>query len=112
MVEPVTEEEIELWIRDLLIEKYVGHRELGFDPRIFHDLKLRGEDAGEFLEDLRLKFAVDLSRMEFPKYFPSEYYSPRDLVVDLLRLTDHRWHELRLKHLVKVCKERKWSEPS
>ncbi len=111
MVEAVTEEEIERWIRKLLSEKYTGLIELGSDPRIFHDLKLRGEDAGEFLEDLRKKFEVDLSGMPFPRFFPAEYYSLRDLVTDLFRVTDNWWHELRLTHLVKVCKERKWSEP-
>ena len=112
MAEDVTEVAIECWIRNLLAEKYTGRRELGPDPRIFHDLKLRGEDAGDFLEDLSKEFKVDLSEMHFPDYFPAEYYSPRDIVTDLFRVTDTRWRELRLKHLVKICKERKWSEPT
>ena len=111
MMEAVTEEAIERWIRELLAEKYTW-RELGADPRIFHDLKLRGEDAGDFLEDLSKEFKVDLSEMHFSEYFPAEYYSLRDIVTDLFRVTDTRWRELRLKHLVKICKERKWSEPT
>jgi hypothetical protein len=111
MPDPVTEEHIEQWIRNLLIKKYTGLRELGSDPRIFHDLKLRGEDAGDFLEDVSSQFDVDLSGMRFPRYFPAEYYSPRDFVVDLFRIADTRWQEPRLKHLVKVCKEKKWFEP-
>lgn len=112
MSEAVTEEAIERWIRNLLTERYTWRRELGPNPRIFHDLKLRGDDAGDFLEYLSKEFEVDLSEMQFAEYFPAEYYSPRDIVNDLFGVTDTRWRELRLKHLVRVCKERKWSEPT
>jgi hypothetical protein len=103
--------EIEQRMRELL-EKFAGKKALGDDPRIFHDLKLRGVDAVDFIEDLCVTFGADFSTMRFSDYFPAEYYSPRDLVFDLFGWTDRRWKELRLSHLVDVCRKKVGFEPA
>jgi hypothetical protein len=95
-----------------LLEKYAGKKALGHDPRIFHDLKLRGVDAADFIEDLCATFDFNFSTMRFSEYFPAEYYSPRDFVIDLFGWTDRRWKELRLSHLVDVCQKKLWFEPT
>src|ERR1700690_3883927 len=99
-----TEQDAEDWIRNAL-PKYIAKKSLGPDPRLFHDLKLRGTDAGDFLKEMQGRFHTDLSAMRFLDYFPGEYYSPRDLVHDLFGLRDRRRKELRLKHLVRVCQK-------
>jgi len=43
--------------------------------RMYHDLGLYGETAEEFLEVLRDDYHVDLSGLEFEKFFPYEFES-------------------------------------
>lgn len=46
--------------------------ELSLDTRLGEDLKIVGDDASEFLDEFSKEFDVDLSGMDFKKYFPYE----------------------------------------
>lgn len=41
--------------------------------RLFHDLGLYGDIADAYIETLAKRHSVDISKFEFPKYFPPEF---------------------------------------
>lgn len=45
---------------------------LSTDTRIGEDLRIVGDDADELLTEFAVEFNVDMSNMDFVRYFPSE----------------------------------------
>lgn len=91
-----------------IIRKHSTISEFGENPRLFHDLKLRGDDAKNFLDEVASAFDTDFSEFEFREFFPDEYYSIRDMWNDFWGVSDTRWKVLSLDHLTAVCAAGRW----
>lgn len=106
-----SKEDISSFLRSLLVEKYSLSTKVEGRSRIYHDLKLRGDDAWEFLEEVVAKYNVDMTGFEFIEFFRGETYSLADVYRSVFGKEDGSRKPLTVDHLVAVCEAKKWFEP-
>lgn len=102
-------DEVEPAIRRVL-KRYVGEVPIEPKSRLNDQTGLAGDDAYEFLEEIRQRFSTSFSGFAFGDYFPGEAEA---LVEHLLRLAGirRRRKPLTFEHLVKVVESGRWFEP-
>ena len=73
-------------VKDFLVEHApVSEEELTPDTRLFHDLRIDGDDGGELLEAFCEAFDIrNMSEMDLSVYFGPEGGNPLDFLFDLL----------------------------
>jgi hypothetical protein len=92
------------------------------DTRLYHDLKVYGEEAAAYMETLQDDFGVDMEGFEFGRYFPEEF--PGDTRATAILLTflppslrtryTHRakdYKPLTLAMLETALRDRCWRDP-
>ena len=93
------------------LRKFVGKAKIDDHTRVYHDLKIAGDDAIELIGDLRTDFQVDFDGMKFSDYFPGETDAFPEHLGRLLRLKSKR-KPLTVGHLLLVVEKGRWQEPS
>ncbi|HBS27937.1 MAG TPA: hypothetical protein DEB06_00450 [Phycisphaerales bacterium] len=83
---------------------YSSRKIAGFDlhTRLYHDLGLYGDDAEAVMEELVVRYHVDLAGFDFDRFFPPEYPGKNRLTVALLSLVPFAHH---------ICTKREKYEP-
>jgi len=77
--------------------------------RLYHDMGLSGDDAGEFLDAVHARFSTRFEGSEFETYSPNEGEGlPR--FFRKLGFDDHK-KPFTFSHLVKIVEAGQWSEP-
>lgn len=101
-------------VRDVVIamvREFAGRRaHLSEETRLFHDLSISGDDAGDLLDNVHKRFGTDFSEMDFDEFFPNEtegifYRRGRFLWFGRTK------RESSLGHLLKVVNEGRWLDP-
>jgi len=79
--------------------------------RLYHDLKISGDDACELLENVQKSFGTDFVGFKFNEYFPNE---GETFGISLFRLFGYKDKEkpFTFNHLLKVVEDRRWSQPT
>lgn len=92
--------------------------------RLRADLGIDGDAAQDFMTAFKEKYAVNLDRLVWRRYFREEGFDPlAPALVFWLRRFDrdfaHRWNaaenaerEISIAHLARVAQAKKWSDPS
>lgn len=58
---------------DNILRKISGSRNLIEDKtRLYHDLKISGDDVTDLIREIRQVFGVSLQELDSPRYFPDE----------------------------------------
>lgn len=85
--------------------------ELTPSSSLFSDLRIDGDDAGEFMQAFSNQFGVDISEFNFSRYFGSEAgFNP---VVSLFRSMlgrAYRFTPITLADLANAAEIKKWKE--
>ena len=69
----VLEGDLTDWIIRMVAEQSgIPRAQISQDSRLYHDLKIWGDDAGELLTEFRDVFQVDFTGFAFEDYFPPE----------------------------------------
>lgn len=98
----VSEEEIRKYITSLLLD-YVGrNNDVDKDSRLFHDLKLAGDDAWEFFEEVSKHYGIVEPQFDGSKYFPGEEDLGFWPLSYFKRLDKDRWKPMTIDDLVKI----------
>jgi hypothetical protein len=100
-----TAEELEAIIRRLTLSR----RAIEPTTRLWHDLRISGDDASELLEDIHRQFGTNFFDFEFEPYFPDESEGMFAPWTEWLHRG--RWKPFTFGHLVQVVKAGKWFEP-
>ncbi len=85
------------------------------EASLFHDLGMAGLDGAELLEEIGARFDIDLSRVDWVRYFGAERrYNPFHHLWCMLggRRLDEGIVPLRVSDLKRSVTERRWCEPS
>lgn len=92
------------------IDKFVSIKSLRLEQRLYHDLYITGEDAGELLDNIHHRFKTRFDDLDFQKFFSDEQ--------DLLTCLIEKWFPslireppLTIKHLVDVVRAGRWFDP-
>jgi hypothetical protein len=93
------------------LRKYAGSVEINEETKVYHDLKISGDDALELLGDLRDEFGTDFSKLNFSEYFPEESEAFPEHLARLLGSGAAR-KPLSVGHLLQVVRVGQWQEPS
>ena len=93
-----------------IIRRLTGSRRT-IDPstRLWHDLRISGDDAIELFEDIHRQFGTNFFDFEFEPYFPDESEGLFAPVTEWLH--PGRWKALTFGHLVQVVDAGTWFEP-
>jgi|GEM_PF-3396790 len=88
-------------------------REIGFkinqDTVFFKDLDLNGDDADEFMLNLKDQFDIDLTNFKLDEYFIDEYYIPFQYLFEKwFQKEKIKRKEFHLKHFIQILKKKKW----
>ncbi len=93
-----------------IIRKFVGNRRaIESSTRLWHDLRISGDDADELLEDIHRQFGTNFFDFDIEPYFPDELEGLYGPVTEWLH--PGRWKAFTFGHLVQVVKAGKWFEP-
>ncbi len=96
-----------------VVRKFVGRRGvIDGSTRIYHDLHIAGDDAGELLDEIAKRFGVSFEGLDFHRYFPNEsdaffYFLARRF----LGYRDRRHAPLTVGHLTVVAQRGAWFDP-
>ena len=93
-----------------IVAHFAGMRAVTPCQRLYHDLKLTGDDAVELLEALHAKFGTAFTDFQFAEYFPNEGEAAVDGVERLLGFAEPR-KPLTIGHLSEVVRRGAWFEP-
>jgi len=94
-----------------LIREIVGKREIvDTSTRLFHDLRISGDDAFDLLTEIHRKFGTSFKALDFHAYFPAEGDDFGWRLWKLFGYTDNQ-KALTLGHLLKVIEAGHWYEP-
>jgi hypothetical protein len=55
-----------------MIRRITGAQRIGLATRLFHDLSIAGDDAGEFVDEVVETFGTSFEGFPFDQYFPDE----------------------------------------
>jgi hypothetical protein len=94
-------------LRDLLINMSAKNDILPQD-RIYHDLGIRGEDAGELIDFMHHQYGVDFLGLKFNDFFPDEILTFRDLWGFFKCFPASGKREVTVMDLVRISRSRKW----
>jgi|GEM_PF-3349547 len=89
---------------------FVSRRKICRSARVYHDLMINGDDAGEFLDAYVNAFQIDLTGFEFETFFPNETDEPWEHWGMLLGFPNKR-KELTVAHLQLVAESQRWFDP-
>ena len=78
--------------------------------RLYHDLKLRGDDAFELFENIAERFGTNFTGRHFPDYFPNESEGITDGLETRLGFGVPR-SPLTIHHLAEVVRRGQWFTP-
>jgi hypothetical protein len=93
---------------DLLREMKIDD-EIGDETRLYHDLSIAGEDAGELLDAIHKRFGTRFWGFDFEVYFPDESEAgPGNL---RLAVWDRPRRRFTFGHLVSVVERGRWFDP-
>lgn len=94
----------------IIFEICGGHPKITDSTRIYHDLLISGDDAGELLAKIQGRFGTKFDGMDFHAYFPDETDS---LIWAVARFfgVKCRKKELTVSHLLAVIQKMKWFDP-
>jgi hypothetical protein len=102
-------------IRDVImamIRELAGHRDQLTDrTRLFHDLSISGDDAGDLFSLVHKRFGTSFSGMNFEEFFPNEtegIFYRRGRFLGFGRPK----RELSIGHLLAIIKQGHWVEPN
>jgi len=102
-----TEDEIEALVRHVSGSK---HR-LSSEIELYHDLSIAGDDAGNLLDTISIKYGTSFESFEFSAHFPNETEAAFLWVKKCLGFRDKRRRSFSLGHLVAVVMRGVWFEP-
>ncbi len=86
-----------------VLRKYVSQKEkVLLNTKIFHDLRIYGDDAYEFLEELRNKYNVINKNFRASEYFPAEGEMPPKILILIWPKLLRRWKPLTAVDLAEI----------
>jgi hypothetical protein len=93
-----------------MIRRITGAQRIGPATRLFHDLSIAGDDAGELVDQVTETFGTSFEGFPFDHYFPDE---SETLLAHLSRRlgTGRVWKPLTVQHLVDVVERGSWFSP-
>jgi acyl carrier protein len=98
------DEVIEFIAKELGISKM----KLKMESRMFHDLGVDGDDAGEFIVAFSKRFDVDISDFIFNDYFGNEGCNPFALFISLFN--SKKLKPLTVAMLIEAAENKCWKE--
>jgi hypothetical protein len=84
----------------------------GDETRLFHDLRVYGDDAYELLQQIHDAFGTSFRDLDFCAYFPNETEGGWTYRIDAFFRPSYRKKPLTLGHLVAVIEHGQWFEPA
>jgi hypothetical protein len=75
------------------LKKFIVNKYFGFEPSfemdentsVNHQLRIDGDDAVEFFEQLEVEFQVDFQELEIKKYFDGEGINPLMFILSIFK---------------------------
>ena len=82
------------------------------ESKLGYDLGFDGDDAVEVLEKISKTFKLDISNLDFNKYFyhESEISLFKGFISKLLNKTNANKEDITVKQLIEACIQKKWIE--
>jgi len=93
-----------------IVASVAGVRGVTPRQRLYHDLGLSGDDAGEIFDAVSERFGTRFSGLRFEDYFPDESEGLTDRLERLVGLAKTR-KALTVSHLAAVAERGEWFEP-
>ena len=94
-----------------LVAHIVQEKDLAQTSRLWHDLRIGGDDAWELIEGIAHELKVDFAGFDFDRYFPPETGALAEMWWWRLSRRTTR-APLTIGHLVTVARARRWRDPA
>lgn len=106
----------EAWPLDRKIETLIRHfhgtkRPIDRSAELYHDMQLTGDDAGDLLDAVAMRFGTSFEGFAFDVYFPNETDSVLYAWARRFGFRDRRRKSLAVGHLIAVVEKGQWFEP-
>lgn len=102
-------DEVELSICQMAA-RLISKKTVTPNQRLYHDLKLRGDDAFVLFESIGRRFGTSFTGCHFPDYFPNESEAITDGLETRLGFGVPRC-ALTIRHLAEVVRRGQWFTP-